>query len=523
MAGPPATIGRYELRERIAHGGMGVLYLAFDPVTEREVALKVLRVDSDDLRERFLREARLAARLQHPNIVTIYDVGAHEDQPFIAMEFIAGETLGELVHRRAPLALSRRIALMEQVCVGLAYAHRHGIVHRDVKPANLMISRDSGVLKVLDFGVAGRVDADPGTQMLMGTPNYMSPEQVVGQPSDHRSDIFSVGLVLYELLTYRQAFSGESQQSILLKVLNESPQPLAALVPGIDPSLPAIVDRALEKSVDRRYPDLEAMRSDLSRVGQRVVAAETSHDLVGRGTVAARGRGRAGRVPLRRPEPPPAAPETAVEPIPGSLSDSLSGSLSGAIGSAVAAPGAGAGAAARARTLESDAAAALAAAERDAYEGRFAAAIRRLEAIGPHPEIDGALRHYRQQVAARDAARAQGGARVITDVIRAHVGGVRAALSAGRWREAQELLRTLEREVPAPDDPGTPADPATTAPATAHDGPPFDGFAEHEPPPMRRDDEVAHYLSRARRRLEAGDVPAAQSLLDAALDVTRTP
>ena len=162
LAAPPATIGRYELRERIAHGGMGVLYLAFDPVTEREVALKVLRVDSDDLRERFLREARLAARLQHPNIVTIYDVGAHEDQPFIAMEFIAGETLGQLVHRRAPLTLSRRIALMEQVCVGLAYAHRHGIVHRDVKPANLMISRDSGVLKVLDFGVAGRVDADPG-------------------------------------------------------------------------------------------------------------------------------------------------------------------------------------------------------------------------------------------------------------------------------------------------------------------------------------------------------------------------
>ena len=318
LAAPPATIGRYELRERIAHGGMGVLYLAFDPVTERQVALKVLRVDSDDLRERFLREARLAARLQHPNIVTIYDVGAHEDQPFIAMEFIAGETLGQLVHRRAPLTLSRRIALMEQVCVGLAYAHRHGIVHRDVKPANLMISRDSGVLKVLDFGVAGRVDADPVLQgqMLMGTPNYMSPEQVVGQASDHRSDIFSVGLVLYELLTYRQAFSGESQQSILLKVLNESPQPLAALVPGIDPALPAILDRALEKSVERRYPDLEAMRSDLLRVGQRVHATETSQDLVGRGTVAARGRGRAGRAPAKRPTAGPLA-KSGEEPVSG--------------------------------------------------------------------------------------------------------------------------------------------------------------------------------------------------------------
>jgi eukaryotic-like serine/threonine-protein kinase len=485
LAASPATIGRYELRERIAHGGMGVLYLAFDPLTERQIALKILRVDSADLRERFLREARLAARLQHPNIVTIYDVGAHEDQPFIAMEFIAGETLGQLVQRRAPLALSRRIALIEQVCVGLAYAHRHGIVHRDVKPANLMISRESGVLKVLDFGVAGRVDADAGAQgqMLMGTPNYMSPEQVVGQPADHRSDIFAVGLVLYELLTYHQAFSGPSQQSILLKVLHESPTPLTTLLPGIDPGLPAIVARALEKSVDLRYADLEAMRSDLSRVGQRVQAAERSEDLVGRGTVAARGRGArrsAGPSPAARPESD--RPDEARAPVAPDISD------------------------------------ALAAAERDAYEGRLATAVRRLEALGPHPDVDAALLRYRQDLAARDAERAQGG-KVITDVIRAHVGGVRAALSAGRWREAQELLRTLERDMPADD--ATQTDAAGPEPVAA-DGPQLLP-ADAEPRAMRRDDEVAHYLSRARRRLEAGDVTAAQSLLDAALDVTRLP
>jgi predicted Ser/Thr protein kinase len=503
LAALPATIGRYELRERIAHGGMGVLYLAFDPITEREVALKVLRVDSDDLRERFLREARLAARLQHPNIVTIYDVGAHHDQPFIAMEFIAGETLGQLVQRRAPLALSRRIALVEQVCVGLAYAHRHGIVHRDVKPANLMISRDSGVLKVLDFGVAGRLDADQGAQgqMLMGTPNYMSPEQVVGQPTDHRSDIFSVGLVLYELLAYHQAFSGESQQSILLKVLHESPLPLASLIPGIDPALPAIVDRALEKTADRRYPDLEAMRSDLSRVGQRVLAAETSHDLVGRGTVAARGRGRAGRALVRRPD------EVVPDPVQGRAVEAGS----------EANPDPGAEPRVRPDVTE-----ALAASERDAYEGRYAAAIRRLEALGPHPDVDAAIRDYRAAVAARDAARAQGATRVITDVIRAHVGGVRAAISAGRWREAQDLLRTLERDVPPSDD-GGPTAAAAASRAVDHEGPAPDHPVDPEPPTMRRDDEVAHYLSRARRRLEAGDVTAAQSLLDAALDVTRTP
>ena len=165
------------------------------------------------------------------------------------------------------------------------------------------------------------------------------------------------------------------------------------------------------------------------------------------------------------------------------------------------------------RRIEPSIAEALAAAERDAYEGRFAAAIRRLEALGPHPDVDAALLHYRETVAARDAARAQGASRVITDVIRAHVGGVRAAISAGRWREAQELLRTLERDVPAPDGANPDAAPAA----------PDDGFSEPEPRPMRRDDEVAHYLSRARRRLEAGDVTAAQSLLDAALDMTRTP
>jgi hypothetical protein len=493
---------------------MGVLYLAFDPVTERQVALKVLRVDSADLRERFLREARLAARLQHPNIVTIYDVGAHEDHPFIAMEFIAGETLAQLVQRRAPLALSRRIALMEQVCVGLAYAHRHGIVHRDVKPANLMISRDSGVLKVLDFGVAGRVDADPGAQgqMLMGTPNYMSPEQVVGQLADHRSDIFSVGLVLYELITYHQAFSGDSQQSILLKVLNESPLPIASLVPGLDPGLPAIVDRALEKSVERRYPDLEAMRSDLSRVGQRLQAAETSADLVGRGTVAARGRGRAAR---RRPAQSPRPVESVALPAPEpAVADQPRGrdALTDAAIEALAQAPARIADAAPGSLLD-----VLAAAERDAYEGRLGTAIRRLEAVGPHPDVDAALLHYRQTQAARDAARAQGAAgRAITDVVRAHVSGVRAAITAGRWREAQELLRVLERDVPPLEDARSAPDAA--APPEAADGPPA---PDMEPPTMRRDDEVAHYLSRARRRLEAGDVTAAQSLLDAALDVTR--
>ena len=504
-----------------------MLYLAFDPVTEREVALKILRVDSDDLRERFLSEARLAARLQHPNIVTIYDVGAYEDQPFIAMEFIAGETLGQLVHRRAPLALSRRIALMEQVCVGLAYAHRHGIVHRDVKPANLMISRDSGVLKVLDFGVAGRVDADPGLQgqMLMGTPNYMSPEQVVGQASDHRSDIFSVGLVLYELLTL---LAGLQWRVAAVDSLEGAERVAPAA------RLPRAGDRSL--AAGHRGPRApEVGRSPLPRPGGDAVgplarrpAPPCRRDVARPGRPGHRRRPRSrpcgpcARPPARRRARQPhrpgarvdAAPRTHVGAEPG-----LSPELQPETGTGTS-PARRPEAAPAAR-LKPDVADALAAAERDAYEGRFAAAIRRLEALGPHPEVDAALLHYRQTVAARDAARAQGASRVITDVIRAHVGGVRAAISAGRWREAQELLRTLEGSVPVPDDAGGPHDqPAHPTPDEAR---PVDGVAAPEPRPMRRDDEVAHYLSRARRRLEAGDVTAAQSLLDAALDMTRTP
>ena len=203
----PQAIDRYRVRERLGQGGMGALFLALDPAIDRLVAIKVLRVDNPDIRERFQREARLAARLQHPNIVTVYDVGDHDGQPFIAMEYIPGETLAELIRRRAPLDTRQRVELVIEICSGLAFAHKHGIVHRDIKPANLILSRDSNILKILDFGIA-RAGESGLTQvgMVIGTPNYMSPEQVRGDAIDHRSDIFAVGLVLYDLIEYRQAY-----------------------------------------------------------------------------------------------------------------------------------------------------------------------------------------------------------------------------------------------------------------------------------------------------------------------------
>ena len=267
----PQAIDRYRVRERLGQGGMGALFLALDPAIDRLVAIKVLRVDNPDVRERFQREARLAARLQHPNIVTVYDVGEHDGQPFIAMEYIPGETLAELIRRRAPLDTRQRVEMVIEICSGLSFAHKHGIVHRDIKPANLIVSRDSNILKILDFGIA-RAGESGLTQvgMVIGTPNYMSPEQVRGDAIDHRSDIFAVGLVLYELLVWRQAFEAETQPAVLMKILSDQPAPLAMLDPMVDASVATVVYKALAKNPADRYQDLGAMKADLVRIVQRL-------------------------------------------------------------------------------------------------------------------------------------------------------------------------------------------------------------------------------------------------------------
>ncbi len=265
-------IGRYQILERIAEGGMGSLYLARDPVIERLLAIKVLRrgYDSQELRERFAREGRAAGRLRHPNIVTIFDVGEHDGAPFIAMEFLAGETLAGLIQQGARLALPRRLKLIEELCDGLAYAHRAGIVHRDIKPANLMVIAE-GTLKILDFGIVRLGDA--GTTVagrIVGTVNYMSPEQVIGEGVDHRSDIFAVGLVAYELLSYRQAFPGKLSEAIFNRILNVTIEPLEQLSQELDPEVLAIVYQALKRDPAARYQAIAQMRNDLSRVRQRL-------------------------------------------------------------------------------------------------------------------------------------------------------------------------------------------------------------------------------------------------------------
>jgi serine/threonine protein kinase len=270
-AGLPDAIGRYEVLERIGHGGMGTLYKARDPRIGRDIAIKLLRegLDDDETRERFAREARSAGQLKHGNIVTIFEFGDYNGQPFIAMEYIQGETLAAFLQRRPSIAIVRKLELMDQLCAGLHYAHKMGVIHRDIKPANIMVEED-GAVKILDFGIA-RMGQSKMTQagMLMGTLNYMAPEQMEGKPVDERADMFSVGAVFYEILAYRHAFPGDAR-GVMFKILHGSPEPLEQVVPGIDPQLVGIINRCLAKSPEERYTDLAAVRRDLASVRMRL-------------------------------------------------------------------------------------------------------------------------------------------------------------------------------------------------------------------------------------------------------------
>ena len=270
-AQPRIIADRYKIERPLGKGGMGAVYLARDlKLFERLVAVKLLREDLDDeqVRLRFVREAQSAATLRHKNIVTILDFGDYEGQPYLVIEFIEGETLGQLIKRRAPLPLTRRLQLIEELCSGLGHAHRAQVIHRDIKPANLMIATGDQQLKILDFGIA-RFGESSMTQTggLLGSVNYMSPEQVGGgRRVDYRSDIFAVGTILYELLSYQQAFPGSPQSGVFGRICHESPEPLERLCPGVDKNIFRIVGKALlAKDAADRYQDLEVMRREIVR------------------------------------------------------------------------------------------------------------------------------------------------------------------------------------------------------------------------------------------------------------------
>jgi serine/threonine protein kinase len=275
MGDVPSIIGRYEVERLLGEGGMGVLYLARDPVIDRHVAIKLLRVNGEDLRRRFMREAQSAGRLQHPNIVTVYDVGDHDGQLYIAMEYIDGDTLATLIRDDVPFSPIRKLDIIDEVADGLGYAHQRGIIHRDIKPANLMISR-AGLVKVLDFGIARlshRDSAEVDGPTLIGTPAYMAPEQLERAEVDARSDIYAVGLVMYELFSGRRAFVGANTADVLQQVLASQPTPIDRLVPEIDPELARVITRAMARQPLDRYQDLQSMRKELARARRRAMQA----------------------------------------------------------------------------------------------------------------------------------------------------------------------------------------------------------------------------------------------------------
>jgi serine/threonine protein kinase len=257
----PRQLGRYEIHEEIGRGAMGVVYKAWDPRLERWVVLKTIRADrgplveaaTEKLRQRLLREARAAARLTHPHIVTVYDVEEDDRNIFIAMEFIHGETLAEVLSRSGPLQPRRALRLLRQVVLALEYAHSHGVVHRDIKPSNIMVEPGDQV-KVMDFGVAKLLSSKfTQTGELLGTASYMAPEQIDGRDPDGRADIFSAGVVLYECLTGELPFRGDTIPAILYEILHSEPQPISHHSPDLIATLDPILSRALAKDVDARF------------------------------------------------------------------------------------------------------------------------------------------------------------------------------------------------------------------------------------------------------------------------------
>ncbi|HVN78165.1 MAG TPA: serine/threonine-protein kinase, partial [Terriglobia bacterium] len=250
-------IGRYLIERTIGRGAMGVVYLAFDPILDRHSAIKVMTTSGEvdeELRTRFLREARSAAKIRHPNIIAIYDMGEDQNRPYIAMEYLEGEDLKTLIDKRIVIPFEKKINLLIQVCRGLHYAHEHGVIHRDIKPANIFVTKD-GEVRILDFGLA-RLESSELTRagIVMGTPYYMSPEQVRGaRELDGRSDLFSVGVVLYELVSHTKPFEASNMTGVCFKIVSEPHPPISEYLPGCAEELGEIIDRALAKDRSQRY------------------------------------------------------------------------------------------------------------------------------------------------------------------------------------------------------------------------------------------------------------------------------
>jgi serine/threonine protein kinase len=257
------NIGRYEILDEIGRGAMGTVYRARDPLIERTVAIKTvpiaqLRQEGADAESRFLREAQSAGRLSHPNIVTIYDVGEVDGLAYIAMEYLSGKTLRELMNK-GPMPLDLALDTATQMAEALAFAHEHGVIHRDVKPANVVVTGQNGRITLTDFGIAHLANSEhTHAGQMLGSPRYMSPEQAMGREVDGRSDIFSLGAMLYEMLTGHYAFDGDSLPTIVYRVINDTPVAASTLRPQLPAGLASLLTHMLSKNPHAR-PDARTL------------------------------------------------------------------------------------------------------------------------------------------------------------------------------------------------------------------------------------------------------------------------
>jgi hypothetical protein len=266
----PERIGRFTIVARLGRGGFGDVWLGFDPVLRREVAIKTCLWPDEGARQRFDREAALAARLVHPNVVTVHDFGRQGGMPYLVQERLGGRDLEDIVRERVPLPLARRLEILAHVARGLAFAHRQGVVHRDVKPSNIRVL-DDGQVKILDFGIARSLESSrrlTQSGSAVGSLATMAPEIVRGETGDERSDIYSFGVVAYELLAYRKPLTGESPAAILYGTVHEEPTPLREAWPECPADVARWVHRCLAKKADHRYAGFGEVLADLEAIRQ---------------------------------------------------------------------------------------------------------------------------------------------------------------------------------------------------------------------------------------------------------------
>ncbi|MDX1487982.1 MAG: serine/threonine-protein kinase [Acidiferrobacterales bacterium] len=265
------TLGRYEIDKELGKGAMGTVYMGRDPKINRVVAVKTMALSDEfeeaeltKVKERFFREAETAGRLSHPNIVTIYDAGEEQDLAYIAMEYLQGKNLTEYVKSKGRLPLKFVLLLIARVADALDYAHKQDVVHRDIKPANIMYNEKDDSVKVTDFGIA-RITASSRTKtgVILGTPSYMSPEQLAGKKVDGRSDLFSLGVTMYELVAAKQPFGGDTMAALMYQIANAKHPDVMAACPDAPLCIGNIIDRLLQKNPDRRFQTGEELRQAL--------------------------------------------------------------------------------------------------------------------------------------------------------------------------------------------------------------------------------------------------------------------